>query len=288
MANDGKNYEEFVRLLQQALLDAEQVTEQKNIKVEKNKKLIDKNGTVREFDIYWEYELGGVVYKTVIECKDYNSKVSIEKLDALIGKMSDFQDIKALFATKKGYQAGALTKAEQNKIDLLIVREQNDSDWTSRDGTPLVKSVKIAIEVIDSARIIQFDTAIDGEWVEENSELDIKNKLTFEGQTDAIFIEDNEANTKLSLFEIAQKLTPKGDKEYGEFEDTQFFEDGYIVYDDVRLKLKSYTIIYHIGKARHIEQEIDFSKELVGVIEYLQRKSKTTIFNNGVIRKDSI
>lgn len=60
---------------------------QKNIEIERNKKIKDNYGIVREFDLYWEYELAGVIYKTIIECKDYASRVSIDKIDAFIGKL---------------------------------------------------------------------------------------------------------------------------------------------------------------------------------------------------------
>nr|WP_200874421.1 hypothetical protein [Ferrovum myxofaciens] len=108
MANNGKEYELFVSSLQQALLNAENITTQKNITVEVNKLILDNCGIERQFDIYWEYELGGLTYKTVIECKDYNSSVSVEKIDALIGKTRDIPDLKAVFATKKGYQSGGV------------------------------------------------------------------------------------------------------------------------------------------------------------------------------------
>ena len=58
--SDGTEYEIFVQRLQQALLDSEQLMTQKNIVVARNKKLIDRAGNVREFDLYWEYELAGV------------------------------------------------------------------------------------------------------------------------------------------------------------------------------------------------------------------------------------
>ena len=32
-------------------------------------------GIERQFDIYWEYELGGLTYKTAIECKDYRKSI---------------------------------------------------------------------------------------------------------------------------------------------------------------------------------------------------------------------
>ncbi|GAG14919.1 unnamed protein product, partial [marine sediment metagenome] len=137
--NTGKEYEAFVANLQQALLDSELLGGQKNIEIEQNKKLVDSCGIEREFDLYWEYELAGISYKTIIECRDYNSNISVNHIDGLIGKLSDIPDVKGIFATRKGYQSGAKTKAGQNKIDLLIVRKQNDQDWQDKDGNPYIK-----------------------------------------------------------------------------------------------------------------------------------------------------
>lgn len=103
MSNNGREYEEFVASLQKALFESEQWTELRNIQIEQNKKIKDNFGILREFDLYWEYELAGITYKTVIECKDYASKVSIEKIDALLGKIRDIPDLKPIFATKTGY-----------------------------------------------------------------------------------------------------------------------------------------------------------------------------------------
>ncbi|EHH0795760.1 restriction endonuclease, partial [Vibrio vulnificus] len=100
MSNSGREYEEFVASLQKALFESEQWTKLRNIQIEQNKKIEDNFGISREFDLYWEYELAGITYKTVIECKDYASKVSIEKIDALLGKIRDIPDLKPIFATK--------------------------------------------------------------------------------------------------------------------------------------------------------------------------------------------
>jgi hypothetical protein len=156
MENSGKEYEDFVARLQQAIFDSEEYTKQKNITIEKNKKIKDKNSVEREFDLYWEYEMGGFTYKTIIECKNYKTSISIEKIDALLGKLHDLPDLKAVFATKKGYQSGALTKAKNNNIDLLIVREQNDTDWTDEYGNPLIKIVSINGTLYILARITKF------------------------------------------------------------------------------------------------------------------------------------
>jgi hypothetical protein len=285
--NHGKAYEEFVGRLHEALLSAEGITGQKNIQVERNKKLIDNCGVAREFDLYWEYELAGVVYKTVIECKDYKSTVSVEKIDALVGKVRDLPDLRALFATKKGYQSGAIQKARQNRIDLLIVREQNDSDWTSLDGTPLIKTVCINMHIRAAPVIKQFSPAIDGEWVKQNTTIDVPQALDMTGRTDEIVIDDVARGQKYSLHELASRLSPKGVLDHGEFEECAEFEKAYLIYNGLRLKMRSFSLIYEIGKPHDQPIEIDLSKELVGVIEYLQRGAKTSIFRNGVIKTDS-
>ena len=78
MANNGRLYENFVAELQQALIDSQMFMKTKSIKIEKNKSITDRCGISREFDLYWEYEFAGVIYKNVIECKDYESKISID------------------------------------------------------------------------------------------------------------------------------------------------------------------------------------------------------------------
>ncbi|WP_198666593.1 restriction endonuclease [Marinomonas shanghaiensis] len=283
---DGRAYEEFVGRLHEALLRAEDITAQKNIQVERNKKLIDNCGVAREFDLYWEYELAGVTYKTVIECKDYKSTVSVEKIDALIGKIRDFPDLRALFATKRGYQSGAIQKARQNRIDLLIVREQNESDWTSLDGTPLIRTVRINMHIQAAARIKNFAPTIDGDWVKQNTNIDVSKALNMTGRTDEIVIEDAARSQKYSLHEMTSRLGPKGDLDHGEFEDLAEFEEAYLLYNGLRLKMRAFRLVYEIGKPHDQPIEIDLSKELVGVIEYLQRGAKTSIFKNGVIKTD--
>jgi len=282
--NTGKEYELFVAKLQQALLNAETITTQKNIQVEVDKKITDNCGIERQFDIYWEYELGGITYKTVIECKDYDSNISVEKIDALIGKVRDIPDLKAVFATKKGYQSGAKTKAEQNKIDLLIVREQNDSDWTAEDGTPLIKKICINMHFCMPAHIHKFEPFIDGNWVKENTNIDTSKPLNLSGLNNEIYIENVATNETYSLHDLAGKLAPQENKEYGVFALTEKLEDAFLYHKKLKLKLSGYKIEYSISAPLNQPIEIDFSKELIGVVEYLQKGTKKSIFRDGIIK----
>ena len=280
----GTEYEKFVQQLYQALLDAEMVGNQRNISVERNKKIKDNCGVNREFDIYWEYELAGINYKTVIECKDYSSTVSVEKIDALIGKIRDIPDLKAVFATSNGYQSGAQKKANANRIELLIVREQRDQDWVSEDGTPYIRQVHITTHAIMPVSIKEFSPSISRKWVKENTEIDPDSLGNISGLSDEIFINDVKNGDRYSLHELQSRLSSSRQEECGEYEHTEHFEDAYLVYGERSLKLEAYRIVYVRHAPAVTETVIDFSKELVGVIEYLGRGETTAVFKSKIVR----
>ncbi|MCP3921960.1 MAG: restriction endonuclease [Desulfobacterales bacterium] len=282
MKNTGKKYEVFVANLQKALIHSEKISEQKNIKIELNKKITDNCGLEREFDIYWEYEFAGITYKTVIECKDYNSKISVEKIDSLIGKIRDIPDLKPIFATKMGYQSGAKSKASSNKIELLIVREQNETDWVDENGNPYIKIINIDMTYLLPARITNFIPIIDEDWTMKNTDVDISKKLNLTDSTDKIIIEDLVENKKYSIFDMENELTKDSKGKKGNFEKEKEFKNAFIYCGNQNFKLNSYKFEYTIdGK---IEQpiKIDFSKELIGVIEYFQKGVKKSIYKKGI------
>ena len=279
----GNDYEKFVQKLQQALLNSEELTKQKNIEIKRNKKITDNSGIEREFDLYWEYELAGIEYKTVIECKNYKSKISVDKIDALIGKIKDIPDLKPVFATKTGYQKGAETKARHNNIDLLIVREQRDNDWQTEDGTPLVQEVNIQISLDVCPRITRFDPYIDKSWVEKNTDLKPENLSNISGSNNEIFIEDLVKNETYSLSDLADRLRVISGDIYGELIHKESFEDTYLIHHDIRLKMKFYEVEYTRSKPIKKTVRIDYAKELIGIIEYLNKNSTTAIFRNDIV-----
>ena len=284
MINDGSDYELFVARLQKAILNSEEIAKQKNIEIEKNKIILDRNEIEREFDLYWEYELGGFTYKTIIECKDYNSKISIDKIDALIGKLHDFPDLRGVFATKMGYQSGALTKAIENNIDLLIVREQNDSDWTDENGNPLIKIVNIRMSAYSPAIIHDFQPYFDINWIKENTDIDITKPLQIYGLNNEIFIDDIKKSEKISLYDLSYKLSELENNKSGKYEKLFKDLDAFLIFKESKIKIVAYKVYYSINEPIKSEIEIDYSKELLGVIEYLHKGTKKRIYKNGSVR----
>ena len=284
MANDGRDYEIFVATLQYAVMAAEDAaTNLRNFVFERNKKIVNSYGVERQFDVYWEYQLGGLTYKTVIECKDYDSPISVDRIDGLIGKIRDIPDLKPVFATKTGYQSGATKSAEHNKVELLIARKQNDSDWTDQDGTPLIRVIPITITLSPASHIHDFKPAIDGKWVRDNTDMDISQPMNFSGMNNEIFVEDNDRGQRYSLRDLASRLVPPGSS-HGRFQRTENFANAYLCTEKLgKLKMSSYTVDYTTAPPITESFEVDFGQALVGVIEYLGKGEKKLVFKDQVV-----
>jgi len=60
-----------------------------NFKVEKDKKITWESWTLRQIDTYIEWDIWGIKVKINIESKNYNTKIDIGEVDALIWKIQD-------------------------------------------------------------------------------------------------------------------------------------------------------------------------------------------------------
>ena len=79
--NTGKTYEENVRDIFQAIIDYDNPDcDYKKISVEHNVTLPGKSGTTHQIDVFWEFNLAGVNYKTLVEVKDWKSPVEKEQI----------------------------------------------------------------------------------------------------------------------------------------------------------------------------------------------------------------
>ena len=126
MKNTGKEYELVVQKVFQSILDQKFV---KNITVQHDITLQGKS-TTHQIDVYWEFSDGISTYATIVQAKDYNSRVSQDKLLTFKGVIDDLPNHpKGIFVTKTGYQKGAKAYAEANGILLYELRQPTDEDW---------------------------------------------------------------------------------------------------------------------------------------------------------------
>jgi hypothetical protein len=127
--NTGIPYEILAQRIFQALHDQSQI---KNIQVQQNVKLQGKT-LEHQIDVYWEYELGGVVYRAIVQAKDWGQAVTQNQLLAFKAILDDLPgQPRGIFVTRTGYQTGAQTFAKANGIILYELREPTEKDMEGR------------------------------------------------------------------------------------------------------------------------------------------------------------
>jgi hypothetical protein len=88
-----------------------------------------RTGRRRQIDVSIRFKQTYYDYLAVIECKDYGTKVSIEKVETFRTKMEDVGAMKGIMVSPKGFQEGAVRTAAAYNIELFTLTEVK-SDWT--------------------------------------------------------------------------------------------------------------------------------------------------------------
>ena len=104
MAKSGRDYEQFVKEVYEYLNKADGLAD---VKIQHDIKLKGAAGVEHQIDVYWTFNKGGINYRVAIECKDYNSRVSKDKIATFHDILNDLGNVHGIFATKIGYQKGA-------------------------------------------------------------------------------------------------------------------------------------------------------------------------------------
>lgn len=269
MKNTGIEYELFIQEVQQQLLDLDERNNRKTIEVTQNKKLDDRFGVSRQFDVYWEFELGGSIYRNVIECKDYNSKVSIDRIDAFSSKISDFPNLRGFFATRVGYQSGAESKAQNHGIGLLIIREPESKDWILDDGTPLVREISIKLNLMPPCELLSFVPRM----VHKEDE-----KREISALTNEIFIITR--TEKKSLYDIVNSL-PRDNP--GRFSMEINLEEAKLETPECILDILGYELEYQVFENISNVISLNSQNETKAYIEDVTTKTRKLLKNNGSI-----
>jgi hypothetical protein len=146
----GKDYEILTQWIFNQILNDGRV---KNVEVKQGIKKLKGKTASHDIDVYWEFEDGGINYKTLIEAKDWSNPVNIGQLLKFKSVLDEIPgQPRGIFVTRTGYQSGAREYAENNGIVLFELREPTDedkADWIKRIhlhmeiSTPMSKITKI-------------------------------------------------------------------------------------------------------------------------------------------------
>ncbi len=158
MAGENTEYEKFVRSIVETLLRAQGL---ETVKVEHD---VQVQGLARshQIDVYWEYRLGGVTHRVIINCKRYAGTVEVTDVNTLAGVLMDLPRVQGIIVTTVGFQKGAIDVAKTHNIGLKIIRPPEDDDWQNR-----IREVHMELH-IDTPELTGLQIALNEAWIKAN------------------------------------------------------------------------------------------------------------------------
>lgn len=113
----------------------------------------------RQFDVSIRFRKGLYDHLTVVECKNYETPVPVEKVEAFITKSQDVHANVAVLASSSGFQAGAKDVALRHNITLLHVAPSDDVDPAIfgvkfGDLTEIQQIVEIVLEYVGGQKTL--------------------------------------------------------------------------------------------------------------------------------------
>lgn len=80
-----------------------------------------------QIDGYIEFTVIGIKYKTIVECKHYQSSITREKVQVLHGKIQSLGAQKGILISTSNFQSGAMEYARVHGIALIQMTEAGTS-----------------------------------------------------------------------------------------------------------------------------------------------------------------
>lgn len=225
--NTGKPYEKLTQKIFDQIINQNRAH---NIEV-KHDVILQGKTTTHQIDVFWEFNLNGIQYHTIIQAKDWKTKVKKEHIFAFKGVLDDLPyGTSGIFVSKSGFQSGAIDVARTHGIRLYELREPTDEDW----GNTIT-----SVEIHQHLYVPYFKNlklTLDKEWLVShiNRENLPPSGTAFHGDYDIV---DEQGNCISSISEVINTFLKKASEEESNF--AKDFENSFIVHQGQLLKLKS-------------------------------------------------
>jgi hypothetical protein len=117
----GRDYELLVQQIFQQILDQDSVP---NILVQHDV-VIQGVKTKHQIDVYWEFMLAGIAYRTIVQAKNWAKPVDRGELLKLEAVLRDLPgQPRGIIVTARGYQKGALEVAKSCGIQIYELNQE--------------------------------------------------------------------------------------------------------------------------------------------------------------------
>ena len=273
MPKKGSEYELFVKAVYECLNHADGLSD---AQIQHDVKLVGAAGVEHQIDVFWTFKLGGVNYKVAVECKDYNRHVSKEKIEAFHSILHDIGNIHGIFASKMGFQNGAILYAQKYGIQLMEIRKPIDSDW---EGS--IKDIHIEL-CVRSIGEVTSQIFVNKARAEEMG-VSLPDNNQFHMLTDRVIVEFGEmiidkkiveTDDSRTMYELIKNLpvgTPSKDNKY-----VYAFKKATIRLKDVALPIDSIEFIYETHEST--EHIVIYGEEsIMAIVKNITDGSETCI-----------
>ena len=221
-------YEKLTQAVYQAILAEEGV---EGIKVEHDVNIAGQSGVEHQVDVSWLFRQATVEHHVLVECKNYSSAITLEKIRNFYAVLHDIGNCQGLMVTKTGFQSGVAKFAEFYRIGLKLLRKPTEKDWEGR-----LKDVKIKIQVIALStgpdKCPEVTTIIGLETQEEVDQLNqeiTEGKYTMPEGPDLVFVDSSGVPISDELRGwLPQQLKGGGCVAGGPYEKTIELDDHYL------------------------------------------------------------
>ncbi len=143
------------------------------LRISQNVLVADRFGQEHQIDVFWEFEIAGVPYRTAIECKRYRKPVSKEKVATFASVLNSIGNINGIMVTSAGFQSGAEEYANNNNIRLVVARTPTEKDL---EGILLKIVINLHIHV---PNVVSIKPSTSKSWA-ESKRIDAQTPLTIQ------------------------------------------------------------------------------------------------------------
>ena len=235
MKNTGKEYEELTQRVFDMIIN-ENRKGIDTIQVQRDITLQGKD-TNHQIDVYWEFVIGNIQYKTVIQAKDQRSAITKPQMLTFKSVVDDLPGTTGVFVSRKGYQSGAKQVADKNGIVTFVLREPIEDDC---DGCIRVVNMNMHLRfpLVKDLKLI-----IDGGWAKANGITEINSDYYAPSDMNLVTL-NGEHNFKELICKICKDIG-LGERLY----EQTYSEDTYIqFFDGKRWKILGFGGIFGMSE----------------------------------------
>lgn len=138
--NENTEYELLTKKIYQLLLNYQGFD---NIEVKHNIKIKGKSGVEHQIDVFWEFKIADIPHRVAIECKNYNSSITLGRIRDFHSVLQDIGNVYGIIVTKTAFQSGVMEYAKHHEIGLKLLRNPIEDDWDGR-----LKRIEIDINIV--------------------------------------------------------------------------------------------------------------------------------------------